>query len=275
MVNMGDRKLKQPRIQPPPPSENQEGDIQIISQPTPELEEPTFALFSHRDSLSEGKISTSTGESRHLIQEARDNLNPQQIEATIQYLQSKSSLLERVTIGVSQHLINVYRDRLSSREQPVTKKVAEQTLSSFGIEQAENPGFLELKTNLDQEFLIQQIRSLIEEFFERNELWEKSAKDIWSNLISWAVEDMKAEVGESTLKSLSQEEFYIELNRCLFEKESIFISNRINFLEKSYAQSIAHLIIQDLDLPNYPLSGLERLLGIHQIVCPTTRNLEY
>lgn len=74
---------------------------------------------------------------------------------------------------------------------------------------------------------------------------------------------MRAEIGETTLTSLSQEEFYLELNRCLFEKESLFITNRINFLEKSYAESISHLIVQDLDLPNYPLSGLERLLGIH------------
>ena len=261
-MDMGDRKLKQPQTQTPVHPNFQEGDIQLAAQAEPVAGEPTFALFSHREALSEGKFSTSTDENRHLIQEAKDNLNPQQIEATIQYLQSKSSLLERVSVGVSQHLMTVYRGRLA-QEQPATKKGVEKTLASSEVDQEAHLGSLQLKTKLDQDGLLQQIRSLIDDFFERNELWEKSAKDIWSNLIAWAIEDMKTEVGESALKLLSQEEFYLELNRCLFEKESLFISNRINFLEKSYAESIAHLIIQDLDLPNYPLSGLERLLGIH------------
>lgn len=262
MIDMGDHKLKQPETQTSTHPDFQEGDIQMAAQVESVTEEPTFTLFSHRESASKGEPSTPTNES-HLIQAARDNLNPQQIEATIQYLQSKSSLLERVTIEISQYLITAYKDRLSAQAQPPTKKGTGKTLPSIEVEQDASSGSLQLKTNLDQDVL-QQIRSLIEEFFERNELWEKSAKDIWSNLIAWAVEDMKAEIGETALTSLSQEEFYLELNRCLFEKESLFITNRINFLEKSYAESISHLIVQDLDLPNYPLSGLERLLGTHQ-----------
>lgn len=219
--------------------------------------------------LKQSEVQPSTsGDRLHVeanqcfIQAAQNSLNPEQIQATIQYLQSKSSLFDRVTIEVSQHLINAYRDKLSAQKQPSGKKGSDQNLPYLEVTTATDQGSLQLNTNLDQENL-QQIHHLIENFFEKNALWEKSARNIWSHLITWAVEDMKAEVGESALESFSQEESYLELNHYLFGKDSVFVSNRISSLEKSYAQGIAELIVQDLDLPNYPLSGLEKLLGIH------------
>jgi DNA-binding XRE family transcriptional regulator len=262
---MGDRKLKQSKARTPLPAGNLERE-EPIAQIELDLGELPFALFNHRNTQVEGEVrrSATTDDSHHLIQQVKDNLNPQQIEATVQYLKNKSSLLERVAVEIYQHLTNAYRERLSARNQPTSKKVSEKALPTFdGVPNESNSRSLQLNTNLEGEDVLQPIKGLIEEIFERNRLWEKTAKDIWSNLIVWAVEDMKTEVGEFDLKSLTQEEFYQKLNSLLFENESIFISNRINFLEKSYANSIANLVIQDFDLPNYPLSGLERLLSIH------------
>jgi len=245
--------------------EFQDGEIQPALQSKLNLESlPFIASNSQTVTYDTGSSSfTPQSDSYLLIQEARDNLNPQQIEATIQYLQSKSSLLARITMEVSQHLISVYRERLGTKDQPVTKKGAEKPLPLFELVQEGNLGSWGLNTTPEQDTVFQNIRSLVEEFFKENGLWEKSARDIWSNLLAWAVEDMKAEIGETALKSLTHDDFCLKLNSYLFEKESIFINNRINFLEKSYAQNIANLIIQALDLPNYPLSGLERLLGIY------------
>ena len=136
---MGDRKLTQTQTQTQTTLHpaNQEGEIQLTAQVEPVTEEPTFTLFSHRESASNGEPSPPTHES-HLIQAAKDNLNPQQIEATIQYLQSKSSLLERVTVEVSQYLITAYKDRLSAPAKPTTKKATGKTLPSIAVEQDAN-----------------------------------------------------------------------------------------------------------------------------------------
>jgi len=183
---------------------------------------------------SQTEAFSSLSENRDLIHAIRNKLNPQQIEGTIQYFQSnKSGLLEQISAQVSQLLIAIYKERSPGQK-------AAKNLQSLAID-----------------------RRLVQDFFEKNKLWEKIAHAIWFDLIAWAIEDVKADMGADAFSSLTQEEFQIEVNRYLFEKESFFISNRIHFLEKSYSERISTLIVEALDPPNYPLSGLENLLGIH------------
>lgn len=214
-------------------------------------------VSEHRNQIFKG-----TEDSHPFIQEARDNLNPQHIAATAHYLQHESRLLNRVTTQVAQHLVVSYRQKLVEQGHKSRKKPVEKNLPYFEITASHEDSVTQLKTNLDSEVLLNRIQDFIKELFEKNNFWEKGAKEIWSNLIFWAIEEMKADLGESAFAAFNQETFNQALYRYLLERESELVQDKITFLEEFYSQSITRRIIQDLDLPNYPILGLETLLGI-------------
>jgi DNA-binding XRE family transcriptional regulator len=214
------------------------------SQPTP----PT-ASFTGSD----------LGDRYHsFIQAAKSNLPSQQIEATARYLQHESSLLPLISIQLAQHLVETYRQRLSGQR---SKKSAplpyfETTLGSNSISPIIN-------TNLNSEVLLSRIRRLIEDLFEKNQFWEKSAHEIWLQIIGWVGKEIQTEIGDLALESLSQEAFSQAVHDRLFGKDATPPQERIVLLEEFYAQSLTRRIVDDLDLSNYPLSGLEQILDLH------------
>ncbi|NJR39079.1 MAG: hypothetical protein HC781_09880 [Leptolyngbyaceae cyanobacterium CSU_1_4] len=194
-----------------------------------------------------------------LLQEAKNNLSSQQIEATAQYLRHESSLLHRVSVQLAQHLVEAYRQRLSEQR---SKKFVSKTLPYFEVTPGTDSVSSTLKTNLNGDALLSRIRRLIEDLFEKNQLWEKGANEIWLHIFDWAGEELQTELGEVPLSSLSQADFNQALHRHLFERDPNSLQNRIVFLEDFYSQSLTRRIVEDLDLLHYPLSGLEQILDI-------------
>jgi DNA-binding XRE family transcriptional regulator len=194
-----------------------------------------------------------------LLQGAKNTLSTQQIETTAQYLRHESSLLHRVSVQLAQHLVEAYRQRLSEQR---SKKTAPKTLPYFEVTPGTDSSAPTLKTNLNGDALLSRIRRLIEDLFEKNQLWEKGASEIWLHIFDWASEELQTERGEAALTALSQTEFNQALHHHLFEREDNPIQNRIVFLEEFYSQSLTRRIVEDLDLLHYPLSGLEQILDI-------------
>lgn len=210
-------------------------------------------------SLQTRPALNSSTQYQTLLQAAKNNLSSQQIETTAQYLRHESSLLHRVSVQLAQHLVEAYRQRLSEQR---GKKSATKTLPYFEVTPGTDSSAPTLKTNLNGDALLSRIRRLIEDLFEKNQLWEKGANEIWLHIYDWASEELQTELGEAALTSLSQAEFNQAFHRHLFERDENLLQNRIVFLEEFYSQSLTRRIVEDLDLLHYPLSGLEQILDI-------------
>lgn len=157
------------------------------------------------------------------------NLNPQRIEATARYLQSQSVLLDLVAIQLSQQLIKIYGQELDQK--------------------------------LTSETILIHIKSFVKKTFERNNTWAEISREIWSNLVSRAIQDMQRDLGELVLESLDLAGFNQVLFQYLFDQSTV-VTNRISYLEAFYAQTVAARIVRDLDLTNQSLSTLNTLLGV-------------
>jgi DNA-binding XRE family transcriptional regulator len=210
-------------------------------------------------SLQTRPALNSSSQYQTLLQSAKNNLSSQQIETTAQYLRHESSLLHRVSVQLAQHLVEAYRQRLSEQR---GKKSAARTLPYFEVTPGTDSSAPTLKTNLNGDALLSRIRRLIEDLFEKNQLWEKGASEIWLHIFDWASEELQTELGEAALTSLSQAEFDQAFHQHLFERDENPLQNRIVFLEEFYSQSLTRRIVEDLDLLHYPISGLEQILDI-------------
>ncbi len=158
------------------------------------------------------------------------NLNTLWVEATARYLQSQSVLLDLVAIQLSQQLIKIHGQELDQK--------------------------------LTSETILIHIKSFVKEIFEKNNTWSEISQEIWSNLISRAIQDMQRDLGELVLESLDLAGFNEVLFQYLFDQKSTVVTNRISYLEAFYAQTVAAKIVRDLDLTNQPLSALTKLLGL-------------
>jgi DNA-binding XRE family transcriptional regulator len=191
------------------------------------------------------------------IQATKSSLPPDQIKSTARYLQHESSLLHRISIQLSQRLVETYRQRLSEQR---NKKST--PLPYFEVSLGASGTTPTISTNLNGEALLSRIRRLIEDLFEKNQFWEKSAHEIWLQIIGWVGKELQTEIGNSALDALSQEEFSQAIHNRL---NTTPLRDRIIFLEEFYAQSLTRRIVDDLDLLNYPLSGLEQILDLQPV----------
>lgn len=199
-----------------------------------------------------------------LLQTAQQPLNAQQTEAAVQYLRTQSPLLDLVTVQLTQQLVAIYRQQVSDQMNWVGQTSIEPGLPYFEVVASGEDSPTTLKTNLDSESLLSRIKSLVENLFEKQRIWEDAAKEIWSNLIVWAIEDLKREAGgETALENWNQDTLHQNLSNYLFGQNTIAVKRKIHRLEEFYSETLANQILHDLDLPNYPSIALEQLLGLH------------
>lgn len=222
------------------------------------LEWRSFVLDNVDASPKSGKNQIFIGESLGSEVFALNNLNSAYIEASTAYLKEKSSLIDRVVAELAQHLVTAYRGKLASTQAQNTGNA--EALPYFEIISELDP--IQFETNLDSDTLIAQIRNLIEPVFEENRFWERGALEIWSSLVSWAIEALKSRVGDAPFAALRAGDFNEQIYQLLFEQDAISVQQRLSFLETFYAQTITRHIVDELNLPHYPISGLQLLLGL-------------
>ena len=153
-----------------------------------------------------------------------------EIPAITQYLAHESSLLDLIAIEIYQHLIRAYGADL---DQEMTSDTILTTLKNWAGEQC-----------------------------DRHNLWQQTAEDISSALVSKALQAMQRDLGDRVLEALDWGEFNQILFQYMFEYPTLGLKEQLQPLEESYAQHLAHHIIQDMDLGNQSLSLLKRRLGL-------------
>jgi DNA-binding transcriptional regulator YiaG len=233
--------------------------------------EPLFELSQNQQASS--LLNPGSTPSNHrqepnassiLLQTAQQPLNAQQIEAAVQYLRTQSPLLDLVTVQLTQQLVAIYRQQVSDQMSWAGQTSIEPGLPYFEVVTSGEDSPTTLKTNLDSESLLSRIKSLVENLFEKHRIWEDAAKEIWSNLIVWAIEDLKREAGgETALENWNQDTLHQNLSDYLFGQNTIAVKRKIHRLEEFYSQTLVNQILHDLDLPNYPSIALEQLLGLN------------
>jgi DNA-binding XRE family transcriptional regulator len=192
---------------------------------------------------------------------ALSHLNPLYLEASTQYLKQKSSLIDRVAVQLSQQLVEVYRTKITDQKTAAKKKGDDSSLPFFEVI-PETQSSTRVETNLNGEMLLSTVRRLIEDVFEKNGFWEKGATEIWSNLVLWAIEEIKLATGEVDLADCDPDWLNHRVYQFLLNGEATIVQQRLIFLEEFYSQTITRHITEDLNLSDYPLTGLEVLLGI-------------
>jgi len=231
-----------------------------LPQNQQELNLPTADVSA----FDQRQLTESSSSSSILLQTAQQPLDTQQLEAATQYLRTQSPLLDLVTVQLTQELVAIYRQQVSDQMNWAGQGSDDSGLPYFEVVSSGEDSPTTLKTNLDSEALLSRIKSLVENLFEKHCIWENAAKEIWSNLIVWALEDLKREAGgETTLETWSQDALHQKLYDYLFEQNSIAVKRKIHRLEEFYSQTLVSQILHDLDLPNYPLIALEQLLGLN------------
>jgi hypothetical protein len=93
-------------------------------KPEGESQRQRFALGDYIEPLGPDKQKIFAGDGETAEASALTNLNALHIEATANYLRQKSSLLHRVAVQLSQHLVSTYQEKLASSE-PSGKKQSE------------------------------------------------------------------------------------------------------------------------------------------------------
>ncbi len=198
-----------------------------------------------------------------LLQITQQPISDQQLKAATQYLRSQSPLLDLVTIQLIQKLVVIYRQRICEQMNWGEQVPPDADLPFFEISSSDQERSPTLETNLESETVLSQIKALIESLFEKHQIWEDAAKEIWSNLVVWALEDIKqAAGGEATIEGWSQDTLQAKLTEHLFGQPSVAVQRKIYRLEEFYSQTLVSQILRDLDLINYPLLALEQLLGL-------------
>jgi hypothetical protein len=152
------------------------------------------------------------------------------VDVIAQHLQHDSILLDLVAIQLYQQLIKIYG--------------------------------AELDQQITSDTILTDIKNLVSAQFEKHQLWQVSAKEIWSSLVLGTIQDMQRDLGNAVLESLDWEAFNRILFQYLFNSQSETIDHRIRHLEEFYAQTIARKIVEDLHLSRQPVLALKRLLGL-------------
>lgn len=95
--------------------------------------------------------------------------------------------------------------------------------------------------------------------------WRGLAEWMFSHLTAWAVESMEINLGVETVRSMTVDEFNQHLDDYLFDTESKAFQDRYDHLLGAYAQHLARLVVDVLDLPKASPERLERLLGLRPL----------
>ena len=168
--------------------------------------------------------------SPRLPQDLPVNAMRPEISTITHYLAYESTLLDLIAIAVYQHLIESYGSEL---DQEMTSDTILTTLKNWAGEQC-----------------------------DRQNLWEQTAEDISSTLVSQALQAMQRDLGDQVLESLDWGEFNQILFQYMFEYPTVDLKEQLKPLEEAYAQQLAQRIIQEMDLGNQSISLLKRRLGL-------------
>ncbi len=196
-------------------------------------------------------------ENTKLIDQLKESLTIEQIQHTAQYLQQESRLLEHVAILIAQQVTIVYQTQITQ-----SNRTPPQLIPFLEIISDPQTRTLDIKSNFNQETMLAQIYLLLRDWFESRQVWMSTAQDLWSHLLEWEIRDLETALGQKAIQRMSPVTLQETIRESLGDRPTLALSSRLQFLEGHYAEKISTAIVQDLNLTDYPLSSLEKLLGI-------------
>ncbi|MDJ0903917.1 MAG: helix-turn-helix transcriptional regulator [Xenococcus sp. MO_188.B8] len=186
----------------------------------------------------------------------KNNLNPQQIKQTTQWLRAHSNLLRLVADLLAFRFIKRYEE-LVKIQLKTTINPSESELPPVEIIRDLEDNVTAVKLKLDEGNIAQIVKHLENDFapeFEAAKIWEKTAEELLTNHEQLVIEKL-AQLdllrGETSTKTGSR-------NRQ--EAKSAALESEISLVLQDISQRVVSAITKGLDLPKLTLADLNQIL---------------
>ena len=190
----------------------------------------------------------------------KNNLNPQQIKQTAQWLRQHSNLLRLVANQLAFRLIKRYEELVKIHLQ-TTRNLIESELPPVQIIRDPEDNVTEVSLKLDDREIKQIVKHLEKDFapgFEAAKTWEKTAEELLTYHAVSAIERMEQ------VDNLSSESRSKTFYRYLKEEKSADLESEISLILQDISQQIVSTIIKGLNLPTLTLADLDKILRFRQ-----------
>lgn len=190
---------------------------------------------------------------------------PDEWEAKFKEEFSRSPILKLVAIQISQHITEVYHQRI------------ELALNSGEIEKrkVQSP-YLDIKKGKDGKHTVSLTRTSeaprksaaaeeqVEHWFRALNFWESSASYMWFDLTKMAFAEMEKDLGQGTLEQMDAQARLETLYRYIFDEASDSLKSNFSSVLQVYIDQAVQLILNKYDLPSKNLQELEWISGLGQ-----------
>lgn len=178
-------------------------------------------------------------------------------------LRDHSSLPDLITPQLFQHLLKVYKHKVQTAIQLEGLDAIDASLPHFKLVAGRQKKVKSLDIIIDDESTQSYLRNSLSEFFTYTGFKDEFVKAIGTNLITWALEEIESQLGDSRFQSLDDSELEQAVrDDSLDSSHASVLQEKIGFLGQVYCRDITQKIIDSLDLPNCSIQDLENLLGL-------------
>ena len=241
-------------------------DVNYISTINQDMRAVVLVPASKSEIQSEAKTIEQVNKSHHQNNLLKNNLAPEKIKKTAQWLREHSSLLSLVANQLAFHFIKLYEHLLKIH----LKKTQGQFNSEFPpfttILDKEG-GLVDVKINLSKPKINQIIEHLKQDLapgLEKAKIWEETAEELLTYHTVSAIERREQDLGAEAFENLSSnsktETFYQYLNG---DKSADF-NSKVALVLRRISLRVVSNIAKSLDLPNLTLTDLDLILGFKQ-----------
>lgn len=189
---------------------------------------------------------------------------PHEWEAKFKEELARSPILKLVALQVSQHLIEIYRQRVELAL----------NAGDIGLRKLQSP-HLDIKRSKSGIYTV-TLRSSealrkptaaeeqVEHLFKALNFWESSASYMWFDLTKIAFAEMEKDIGQVALENMESQKRLTTLYRYIFDEASDSLKSNFSSVLQVYIDQAVQLILNKYDLPNKTIQELEWLAGLGQ-----------
>lgn len=175
----------------------------------------------------------------------------------------RSSLPDLITQQLFQHLFKVYKHKIQHILQSDGLDALDLTRPHLKLiaDKSNRPQRMEIV--LDDDAICQYLKSSLADFLHHSRFQADHVKPMGTNLVAWALEELKADgVGAVRRTDTSLEQRIQDF--LLSPQQADLVIAKLSFFGEIHAADITRSIIEGLNLTNCTLPDLEALLGLKQ-----------
>ncbi len=173
-------------------------------------------------------------------------LRPDLLTNFTESIRSSTPLFELTAALVAPYLVRLYNHRRGDTPAPET---------------------VDAQVGVANERLVTIVGSLFQDAGEKDgfDPWQGLAEWMFTHMTAWAVDSMEERLGSEAVRAMTVDEFNKLLTEYLLDAQSDELRERHRNLVYLYAQELAQLVVDALDVQNPPLDRLERLIGLRPL----------